>query len=41
MNDQAMTTSPVCTWSVVTDNAGRSRLEARWTVPVAVTAHAA
>ncbi len=31
----------VCTWLVVTDEAGRTRMEARWTQITAASAHAA
>ncbi|HSU01618.1 MAG TPA: hypothetical protein VLK03_03635 [Nocardioides sp.] len=41
MSKQTMTGVPVCTWIAVTDAAGRTHLEARWTVPsVAHTAAA-
>jgi hypothetical protein len=50
MSDTTVTTTvpgdrPVQTWVTVTDERGRPRLEARWTVPAAATplapAHAA
>lgn len=34
MSKQMMTGRPVCTWVPVTDETGRTRLEARWTTAV-------
>ena len=36
-----MTSGLVCTWVTVTDEAGRTHLEARWTERQAAAAHAA
>lgn len=33
--------APVCTWVPVTDDSGRTRMEARWTVASAVQSTAA
>ena len=33
MNKQGMTRTPVCTWVAVTDEAGRTHMEARWAAP--------
>lgn len=35
MKDQDMTARPVCAWVPVVDARGRTRMEARWTVPTA------
>lgn len=36
MRDQTMTNGLVCTWLLVTDDAGRAHMEAHWTASVAV-----
>ena len=41
MRDNKMTSGLVCTWVVVADGAGRTHMEARWSVPQAAAAHAA
>jgi hypothetical protein len=41
MSKQTMTDAPVCTWVAVTDESGRTHMEARWTTATAVAAHAA
>ena len=43
MNKQGMTGTPVCTWVVVTDGAGRTHVEAQWAAPglASVEAHSA
>jgi hypothetical protein len=33
MSKHEMTDAPVCTWVAVTDAAGRTHMEARWSVP--------
>ena len=41
MRNNTVTNGLVCTWVVVTDDAGRTHLEARWTQPQAAAVHAA
>jgi len=41
MSKQTMTDAPVCTWVAVTDESGRTHMEAHWTTATAVAAHAA
>ncbi len=41
MSKQQMTGAPVCTWVTVTDAAGRTHMEARWTVASATAVQAA
>lgn len=41
MSDYKTTSGLVCTWVVVTDEAGRTHMEARWSQPRAAAAHAA
>lgn len=41
MRDNAMTNGLVCAWVMVTDEAGRAHLEARWSQRQAAAAHAA
>ena len=33
MSEQTMTGNPVCSWVATSDEAGRVRMEARWSVP--------
>jgi hypothetical protein len=41
MRDNITGSALVCTWVAVTDEAGRTHMEARWTQSKAVAAHAA
>lgn len=41
MSKQTMIAKPVCTWVAVTDESGRTHMEARWTTASAIAAHAA
>ncbi len=41
MSKHTMTGVPVCTWVAVTDASGRTRMEARWSLPGAVRTQAA
>ena len=41
MSKHAMTGAPVCTWVAVTDASGRTRMEARWSIPGAAQTKAA
>ena len=41
MRDNETTNRLVCTWVVVADEAGRTHMEARWSLPKAAAAHAA
>ncbi|WP_279303163.1 hypothetical protein [Nocardioides currus] len=41
MMDENTTNGLVCTWVSVTDDAGRTHMEARWSLRQAAAAHAA
>ena len=41
MSKHTMTGVPVCTWVVVTDASGRTRMEARWSSATAISSAAA
>jgi hypothetical protein len=41
MSKQSMTDRPVCTWVAVTDESGRTRMEARWSTVATVVTRAA
>ena len=41
MSKHEMAAGPVCTWIRVTDESGRTHMEARWTVAAAAVRHAA
>ncbi|MGN0065121.1 MAG: hypothetical protein ACI379_12845 [Nocardioides sp.] len=42
MRDHTVTSRPVCRWVAVTDEQGRTRMEAHWSTPDALsTSHAA
>jgi hypothetical protein len=41
MRDNTVTNGLLCTWVVVTDEGGRTHMEARWTHAHASAAHAA
>lgn len=41
MRDETMTNGLVCSWVVVTDEAGRTHMEAHWNLPQAAAVHAA
>ena len=41
MSKQSMTCRPVCVWVAITDGAGRTRMEARWSAVETVATYAA
>ena len=41
MSKQSMTCRPVCVWVAITDESGRTRMEARWSAVETVATHAA
>ena len=41
MSKHTMVEGPVCRWIRVTDETGRTHMEARWTVAAAAVRHAA
>lgn len=41
MSKHTTTGAPVCTWVAVTDASGRTHMEARWSIPGAVSTKAA
>ena len=41
MSNHEMTGAPVCTWVTVTDESGRTHMEARWSVAATARTQAA